>query len=124
MKDQAKELFKDALDKLSEAKEELCRPEEDLVSFVVCKNSQFAIENLLRSYLIDRSIDTIDLKTIDKLYSACLKLNGGFSTIDFSDFGCTSKEIDASYCDDASKVRNCYDKAEQLSNFLKEKIVL
>ena len=38
MNDQANKLFDEAIEKLKEANEELCRPEEDIVSFVVCKS--------------------------------------------------------------------------------------
>ena len=47
----SKDHFASAQEKLNEAKKELFRPEEDLVSYLVCKNSQHAIENYLKGYL-------------------------------------------------------------------------
>ncbi len=38
--------------KLNEASNELYRPEEDVVSYLVCKNSQYAIENYLKGFLL------------------------------------------------------------------------
>ena len=74
MEDQANKVFDEAIDKLKEANEELCRPEEDIVSFVVCKNSQFAIENFLKGFLLQNNIDINKYKTIDNLYTQCLKI--------------------------------------------------
>ena len=51
MKKKADKSFKLAIDKLNEANDELLRPNEDVVSYMVCKNSQYAIENYLRGYL-------------------------------------------------------------------------
>ena len=124
MEDQANKLFDEAIDKLKEANEELCRPEEDIVSFVVCKNSQFAIENFLKGFLLQNNIDINKYKTIDNLYTQCLKLNRKFERINLSDFGCSSDQIDASYCDDVSKVSNCYNSADNLDAFLREENII
>lgn len=40
--------FDEAQEKLSQANDEFFRPEEDLVTYSVCKNAQFSIENFLR----------------------------------------------------------------------------
>ena len=68
MNDKANKLFDDAIEKLNEANEELFRPEEDIVSFVVCKNSQFAVENFLKGFLLQNGVDPSNFKTIDSLY--------------------------------------------------------
>ena len=52
MKNRARALFKDAINKVKEADEELCRPEEDVVSILVCKKSQRASESFLKGYLL------------------------------------------------------------------------
>ena len=124
MKDQANKLFDEAIVKLKEANEELCRPEEDIVSFVVCKNSQFAIENLLKGFLLQRNIDINHFKTIDDLYAQCLKLNRKFEKINLSDFGCSSDHIDASYCDNVTKVSTCYSSANKLDTFLRKENII
>ena len=43
MKTKANNLFDEAIEKLNEASEELFRPEEDVVTYAICKNAQFAI---------------------------------------------------------------------------------
>ena len=124
MKDQAKKLFVKAINKLGEANEELCRPEEDMVSFVVCKNAQYAIENYLRGFLIEKGVDAGNYSTIDDLYTECLKINTKFNNIDLADFGCTANKIDASYCDNVPKVSKCFDTANQLDTLLREEKII
>ena len=63
MEIKAKKLFEEAVDKLNAANKELYRPEEDIVSYSVCKNSQHAIENFLKGYLLKRGIETDNLDT-------------------------------------------------------------
>ncbi len=50
MKAKDNRFFDHATKKLNEANLELHRPEEDVVSFLVCKNSQYAIENYLKGF--------------------------------------------------------------------------
>ena len=51
MKKRAIQQFEIAKNKLNNANEELFKPEEDVVSYLVCKNSQYAIEAYLKGYL-------------------------------------------------------------------------
>lgn len=120
----ANELFVTALEKLKEAKEELFRPEEDIVSYLVCKNSQFAIENYLKGYLLKNGVDIEDCETIDSLYKQCVAINSNFEKVDLSDFECKGHNLNSRYCNEVSKVSNCYDAADNLDTFLrKEKII-
>ena len=52
MKSKAKDLFKEADVKLKEANEQLLRPEEDVIKYVVCKNAQVAIEKLFKRIFV------------------------------------------------------------------------
>ena len=124
MNDKANKLFDDAIEKLNEANEELFRPEEDIVSFVVCKNSQFAVENFLKGFLLKNGIDPSSYKTIDSLYEQCKLINKNFEKVNLSDFECKSHNLDSRYCNEVSKVSNCFDVADSLDTFLrKEKII-
>jgi HEPN domain-containing protein len=124
MENKAKILFDEALMKLGEANEELCRPEEDVVTFLVCKNSQIAIENYLKGYLFQNGIDANNFETIDALYKECLKVNSKFENINLSEFGCTSHQLDSSYCNEVAKVSRCFDAADQLDTFLRQEKVI
>ncbi|MGZ0016009.1 HEPN domain-containing protein [Yeosuana sp. AK3] len=120
----AKEHFITAQEKLNEAKQELFRPEEDIVSFLVCKNSQHAIENYLKGYLLKNGVDVEDCLTIDSLYNQCLVINKNFEKVDLSDFQCKGHDINSRYCTEIPKVSNCFDAADNLDTFLRKEKIL
>ena len=124
MNDKANKLFDDAIEKLNEANEELFRPEEDIVSYVVCKNSQFAVENYLKGFLLQNGVDPINFKTIDSLYEKCKSINKNFEKVNLSDFECKSHKMDSRYCNDVSKVSNCFDIADSLDTFLRKEQII
>jgi len=124
MKDKANKLFTDATKKLNEANKELFKPKEDLVTYMVCKNAQFAIENYLKGFLLQNGVNPAKYKTVESLYHQCIKLNKKFEEVDISDFYCKSNDIDSRYCNEVSKVSNCFDIADNLDTFLRrEKII-
>ncbi len=124
MNDKAKKLFDDAIEKLNEANEELFRPEEDIVSMVVCKNSQFAVENYLKGFLLQNGVDPSNFKTIDSLYEKCKLINKNFEKVNLTDFECKSHKLDSRYCNDVSKVSSCFDIADSLDTFLRKEQVI
>ena len=125
MKDKANEYLENAIDKLKDANNELCRPEEDVVSFSVCKNAQNAIDNYLRGYLFKNNVDASKFNTIHELYEQCKQINKGFEKLDLSNVNCSSSKIDSKYCNEVSKVSHCYTTADHLDTFLrKEKIII
>jgi HEPN domain-containing protein len=124
MNDKANKLFDDAIEKLNEANEELFRPEEDIVSFVVCKNSQFAVENFLKGFLLQNGVDPSNFKTIDSLYEKCKSINKNFEKVDLSDFECKSHKMDSRYCNEVSKVSNCFNIADSLDTFLRKEQII
>ena len=124
MKAKANKLFDDAIEKLNEANQELFKPEEDVVTYAVCKNAQYAIENYLKGFLLTNGIDPDNYKTIEELYEQCKSINNKFEDIDLSDIGCKSHHLDSKYCNEVSKVSNCFDVADNLDTFLRrEKII-
>jgi len=124
MNDKANKLFDDAIEKLNEANEELFRPEEDIVSFMVCKNSQFAVENFLKGFLLQNGVDPSNFKTIDSLYEKCKSINKNFEKVNLSDFKCKSHKMDSRYCNEVSKVSNCFDIADSLDTFLRKEQII
>lgn len=125
MKTKANKLFDEAIEKLNEASEELFRPKEDVVTYAICKNAQFAIKNYLKGFLLKNDIDSSNYKTIESLYEQCKMINVKFEEIDLSSFSCKSFEIDSRYCNELSKVSNCFDIADNLDTFFRrEKIIL
>lgn len=124
MKTKATKLFDEATAKLNQAKEEIYRPKEDLVPQLVCKNSQFVIENYLKGYLFKNNIDPNSYQTIDELRSKCEKINKRFDKVNLSALQCTSNNLETRACTDIEKVCSCFSAAENFHNFLKkEKII-
>lgn len=124
METKAKQYFKTAQLKLNDAKQELYRPEKDLVAFSVCKNAQHAIEHYLKGYLLNNDVQIKDNSTIDQLYNQCLRINKNFKKVDLSDLKCKGDELKARYCTEGSKVMSCFDAAENLDAFLRNERII
>jgi HEPN domain-containing protein len=120
MEDTANKLFDDAIEKLNEANEELLKPKEDVVSYLVCKNAQHAIENFLKGFLLQNGIDPSKYKTTGSLYEQCRAINKNFKEINLSDFDCKSHKMDSRNCNEVSKVSSCFEIADRLDTFLRK----
>jgi HEPN domain-containing protein len=121
----ANNYFEEAISKMKQAGKELYRPEEDVVSYLVCKNAQSAIQNFLKGYLLKNGIDTEENETIDAMYHRCITINKRFENIDLAGFHCHSHDASSRYCEGAEKVSRCFDIADSLDTFLREeKIIL
>ena len=73
--DQAEELF-------NAAKEELCRPEEDVVPYLVCRNAYKSVDKYLTAYLMQNGIEIHNSLTLDRLQNMCSEVNPEFSGLD------------------------------------------
>lgn len=112
--------FELAKEKLKIANEELFKPEEDVVSYLVCKNSQYAIEAYLKGYLSHRGFETHDQETLDGLFERCKTLDPKFKKIEIGVISCKADKIDSRYCTDVAKVSSCFDTADSLDTLLKQ----
>ena len=81
MKDEALVLFDEAVQRLREANDELCRPEEDVVRSMVCSNAHAAIENYLKGFLALHDVKPASDASIDGLYEQCKAINDHFEEI-------------------------------------------
>lgn len=124
MKSKAPGFFDEAVKKLQEASEELCRPEEDVVSYMVCKNSQFAIDKYFRGFLLQNGIEPAEGDSINSLYRKCLNLEKKFKEIDLDDFTCKGYMPDSRSCSETVQVSKCFETAEKLDEFLRKEKVL
>ena len=116
--------LKEAKKNLDLAKNELLKPSEDIVTYSVCKNSQFAIENFLKGYLTNNNIDIELNDTIETLYNKCLSFDENFKNIDLSAIGCRDHAIDSRYCSEINSVSACFDTADSIDTYLRKKQVL
>ena len=124
MEQKAQKLYQEAVQKLKAANDELCRPEEDVVAFMVCKNSQLAIDHFLRGYLMQKGVEPSKDATIDILFDQCKGINEHFNRIDLAGFDCQADSLESRYCSGTEKVSRCFDIADSLDSFLRaEKII-
>ena len=124
MDQKAKDHFEKANKQLQKANEELFKPKEDVVSFLVCKNSLFSIENYLKGYLTKRGFHTKENESLDILLERCRLLDKKFYQINLSVIDCSSSPDHNRYCEDIDKVNSCFQTADQLENFLIKKGII
>jgi len=113
-------LFNTAKEKLSIANQELFKPNEDVVGYSVCKNSQVAIESYLKGYLQHRGFTTHDEEQLEGLLNRCKDLDPKFNRIDMSVIDCKAAKMDSRYCSDVEKVSTCFDVADSLDTLLRQ----
>jgi HEPN domain-containing protein len=113
-----------AITKLDLAKEELLKPAEDIVSFSVCKNSQFAIENFLKGFLIKNNVELDLTETISTLYQKCLNTDKNFKDIDINAIGCKGHAIDSRYCTEIDSVSACFETADNIDTYFRKNKIL
>ncbi len=124
MKSRSKAFLDEAEKKLQEAKEEMFKPKEDMVSYSVCKKSQIAIENYLKGYLTKNHIEISQDETVATLFNKCVAFNKKFKEVDLSEISCRNHIIDSRYCSEIPKVAGCLDTADALDTyFRKNKII-
>ncbi|MEP6262228.1 MAG: hypothetical protein ABJ092_11660 [Gillisia sp.] len=116
--------FDEAREKLSQANDEFFRPEEDLVTYSVCKNAQFSIENFLKGYLMQHKVDVKGDETLDRLYEQCLNINKNFAKLDLTELDCRSHNLKNRDCSDVPKVSKCLKTANDLEVLLKQEQII
>ena len=124
MENDASKYLLNAAQKLNQANKELYKPKEDIVSFLVCKNSQFAIENYLKGYLLKNEVDPSEFNTISSLLEQCKLINKEFEKLNLTEFDCKSVDTDLRFCNDVSKVSKCYDIADSLDTILRQQKII
>jgi len=124
MKARSDAFLREAEKKLKMAKEEMFKPAEDIVSYSVCKNSQFAIENFLKGYLTQNDVKLLPNETITSLYDKCVVIDKNFKTIEMGAIGCKNHTIDSRYCSEINSVSACFDTADNIDTYLRKNKIL
>ena len=117
-------LFDEAIQKLKEANDELCRPEEDVVTSLVCSNAQFAIQNYLKGFLLLNGKTPDTEETIDSLYQKCKTINKHFEEVNLEGFECNEHKDESRFRNASSKFSHCFDIADSLDTFLRREKVI
>jgi len=124
MDSKAQEHFSEGKRKLQEANRELYKPMEDVVSFVVCRNTLSAIENYLKGYLELRGFETKSGESIEELMERCRSLNKKFREINIETIDCRATNPENKYCEEVNKVNSCFNTADHLDSFLRMNKIL
>lgn len=124
MNERSKAFLNEASKNLDNAKGELFKPAEDLVSFSVCKNSQYAIENFLKGYVLKNNAEIEVKDTIASLYEKCVKIDPNFKNIEIKAISCKDRGIDSDYCTNLDKLSACLDTADNIDTYLRKKNLL
>lgn len=124
MKDKARKFFDEAVRKLKEANTEMCRPEEDVVTSLVCSNAHAAIEKYLQGFLALHAIDPSPDASIDGLYQQCKTLNPHFEEVHLSGFQCNAHKDESRFRNKATKFSRCFDIADSLDTFLRRERII
>lgn len=114
-------LINEALHYLDYAEGELCRPEEDVVTYCACHFTRKSINDFLRAYLLNRKKSTSDAETLDDLFTRCSKLEPKFRDIDLSCFGCINVHnnvCDEKFCLSVDHVNTCYARANEIKDMV------
>ncbi|NVK49567.1 MAG: hypothetical protein HWE09_07340 [Cyclobacteriaceae bacterium] len=69
---------------ISAAKEELCKPEEDVVAYSVCWNAHRAVINYLGSFLKEKGMEFQDNANLEDLLKQCRAIDGKFHGLNLS----------------------------------------
>lgn len=120
MDKKAADHFEKAKDQLQKANEALFKPEEDVVTLLVCKNAMSSIENYLKGYLSKRGFETKENESTDQLLERCQLLDKKFKKLNLNSIDCSSDPNHNRYCEDVNKVNSCFQIADQLDTFLRK----
>ena len=71
---------------IDQAKEEFNKPEEDVVPYIICKNSNDAVRKYLSSYLLSNEENIPRSGSIRDMITACRRLESGFNDLQLSPF--------------------------------------
>lgn len=74
----------EAEEMLNIAQEELCRPEEDVVHYNVCKHAYKAIEKYLTGFLINHGVHIQNSTSIKELLNQCRKIDSRFNDLNLN----------------------------------------
>jgi HEPN domain-containing protein len=124
MKSRSSAFFNEATKNLQLAKNELFKPSEDIVTYSICKNAQFAIENYLKGFLIKNEVEIALSDTIATLYNKCIAIDKNFKNIDINTIGCKDYAIDSRYCSEINSVSACFDTADNIDTYLRKISIL
>lgn len=124
MDKKARDYISKGSQKLHEADQELYKPEEDVVSLVICRSTKDSIENYLKGYLTLRGFDIVDGQTLGDLMERCRMLDSKFRSINIEEIDCRNVKNPDLHCQEIEKFGACYEVADKLDTLLRKKGII
>ena len=124
MDKKAKEYFSKGSQKLHEADQELYKPEEDVVSLVICRSTIGSIQNYLKGFLTLRGFDIEEDETLADLMERCRMLDPKFRSINIEEIDCRNVQDPDLHCEEIEKFGACYEVADKLDTLLRKKGII
>ena len=81
MYDQVKTPLEQAEEFFNSAREELYKPEEDVVHYMVCRSAYKAVQNYLIAYLTMQKVKTNPTMTLESLLGLCRESSNDFNNL-------------------------------------------
>ena len=124
MEKKAEQFFSKGSRKLQEGNQELYKPEEDIVSLVICRSTIGSIENYLKGFLTLRGFDIEEDQTLGDLMERCRMLDPKFHSIKIEEIDCRNLQDPDLHCEELEKFGACYEVADQLDTLLRKKGII
>jgi len=124
MDKKAEQFFSKGSRKLQEGDQELYKPEEDIVSLVICRSTIGSIENYLKGFLTLRGFDIEEDQTLGDLMERCRMLDPKFRSIKIEEIDCRNVQDPDIHCEEIEKFGACYEVADQLDTLLRKKGII
>ncbi len=124
MDKKAEQFFSKGSRKLQEGNQELYKPEEDIVSLVICRSTIGSIENYLKGFLTLRGFDIEEDQTLADLMERCRMLDPKFHSIKIEEIDCRNVQDPDLHCEEIEKFGACYEVADQLDTLLRKKGII
>lgn len=124
MDKKAEQYLSEGSKKLHAADQELFKPEEDVVSLVICRSTIGSIENYLKGFLTLRGFDIEEDQTLSDLMERCRMLDPKFQSIKIEEIDCRNVQDPDLHCEEIEKFGACYEVANQLDTLLRKKGII
>lgn len=114
---QIKSIFDQADQYLEAARNELGRPAEDIVPYMVCRNARNSLSGYLSGFLLVNGIKGDDAASPEILLSRCRSVSNKFRDFDLSAMNFLNDE---EYSASQSQMESCIDLAEKAKQLVSE----
>ena len=113
-------MFEQANRLINSAQEELCRPEEDVVPYLVCRNAFLSVNKYLIGYLLMHEIDHNATMSLEILLEQCRAIDPKFNNLNLDSlYNANIHEYDDVWMD-MNTVGEFIDLAKQTKNMVSQ----